>query len=116
MKREPQFPEEELQLRILRILDARPDASQREVAEALGISLGRINFCIRALIDKGWVKARTFKNSRQKSAYLYLLTPTGVRQKGRLAYRFLQRKLKEFDELQIEIQRLRLEISRQKGL
>lgn len=84
--------------------------SQRELAKALGMSLGKTNYCIRAVIEKGWVKARNFKNSSKKAAYLYQLTPSGIAAKGKITRRFLDRKLEEFERLEQEIQQLRTEV------
>ena len=102
---------DELRYRLLKLLMDQPNASQREVAASLGISVGKVNYCVRALIEKGLVKAQNFKNSRQKSAYLYLLTPSGVEQKLLLACEFLQRKLTEYDSLSAQIEQLRAEIA-----
>ncbi|WP_300971349.1 MarR family EPS-associated transcriptional regulator [Thiocapsa sp.] len=73
-----------------------PDATQRDLAKALGISLGSTNFCVRALIDQGWVKVRNFRRSDNKRAYAYLLTPQGIEAKARITARFLQRKRTEY--------------------
>jgi EPS-associated MarR family transcriptional regulator len=84
--------------------------SQRELAKELGMSLGKTNYCIRAVIEKGWVKARNFKNSSKKSAYLYQLTPSGIAAKGKITRRFLDRKLEEYERLEQEIEQLRAEV------
>jgi len=89
---------------------ARDDTlSQRDLAGRLGLSLGRVNFVVNSLIDKGLVKARRFKNSRNKLAYRYMLTPEGIREKIRVTRSFLQAKLHEFERLQQEIEVLRRE-------
>jgi EPS-associated MarR family transcriptional regulator len=95
--------------RLLKFLAARPEASQRELARELGVSLGKANYCLRALVEKGLVKARNFRNSRNKLAYLYVLTPTGVAEKARLTREYLQIKLREAEALQAEIEALREE-------
>jgi EPS-associated MarR family transcriptional regulator len=100
---------DEAHFRVLRLLAERPDASQRQLAAALGISLGKVNYCLQALLQKGWVKANNFANNRRKVAYRYLLTPSGLEAKARLTARFLQRKLAEYDALEREIAQLRAE-------
>ena len=90
---------DEAHFRVLRLLAERPDASQRQLAAALGISLGKVNCCIRALLQQGWVKA----NNRNKGDYRYLLTPSGIDAKARLTARFLKRKLDEYQALEREI-------------
>jgi EPS-associated MarR family transcriptional regulator len=102
--------DEELRLRILRLLTDSPDLSQRELAQRLGLSLGKTNYCLRALIDKGWVKVNNFRNSQNKLAYAYVLTPTGLIAKGSATSAFLRRKQREFLQLEMEIAQLRREI------
>jgi EPS-associated MarR family transcriptional regulator len=99
-----------IRYRILRTLEANPEISQRELARELGLSLGKTNYCLRAVIDKGWIKARNFKNSNNKSAYLYQLTPQGVAARTRITSRFLDRKIKEYEALEKEIADLRAEV------
>lgn len=101
---------EEAHYKLLRLLDQNPQASQREIAAELGISLGKVNYCLQALIEKGHVKAEDFKNSKNKAAYLYLLTPRGVKAKGKIAVRYLGRKLDEYEDLRVEIEQLRSEL------
>jgi len=101
---------DDVRYNLLKFLATNPGASQRDIARHLGISVGKVNYCIHALIDRGWLKVQNFKNSRQKSAYLYLLTPSGMDQKVSLAIRFLQRKLHEYDHLAHEIEALREEV------
>ena len=103
--------QEDTHFKVMRLIESRPEISQRELADELGVSLGKANYCLRALMDKGWVKARNFKNSNNKRAYAYLLTPKGIENKARISVRFLNRKLKEFDALKDEIDRLRDELS-----
>jgi EPS-associated MarR family transcriptional regulator len=102
--------DEELRLRILRLLTDSPDLSQRELALRLGLSLGKTNYCLRALIDKGWVKVNNFRNSQNKLAYAYVLTPYGIMAKASSTKDFLQRKQFEFEQLRSEISELRSEL------
>lgn len=85
--------------------------TQRELAEALGVSLGAANYCLKALVQKGWVKLENFQNNPKKLGYLYLLTPMGMAAKTRLTARFLRRKLAEYEVLKIEIERLKGEVN-----
>jgi len=92
--------------------NATPQAtSQRALAERLGVSVGKINYCLRAVIDKGWVKADNFRRADNKWAYSYLLTPSGMRAKVRMTRDFLGRKEREFEKLQAEIAALRAEVN-----
>jgi EPS-associated MarR family transcriptional regulator len=102
---------DEIHYRILRLLESRPDISQRQLAQALGVSLGKTNYCLQALVTKGWIKAENFKNSRNKIAYAYLLTPEGVNRKATMAVRFLKRKTAEFEAIKDELERLREEVA-----
>jgi MarR family transcriptional regulator, temperature-dependent positive regulator of motility len=101
---------EETRYRLLKYLAEHPDASQRDLASALGISLGKVNYCLRALVEKGLLKARNFRSSHRKSAYAYVLTPRGIEEKVQVTYAFLRRKLEEYDALAGEIQRLSAEV------
>ena len=100
---------DEMRYKLMRLLEAKPEMSQREVARELGISLGKANYCLRALVSKGWIKASNFKNSHNKAAYLYLLTPQGIEQKAQLTAEFLAIKLREYERLRIEIEQMRRE-------
>ncbi len=102
---------DEIHYRILRLLEAHPDMSQRQLAQALGVSLGKTNYCLQALVTKGWIKADNFKNSRNKIAYAYLLTPEGINRKATMAVRFLKRKTVEFEAIKDELERLREEVA-----
>ena len=102
--------DKEIHLKLLRHLAEKPQVSQRELAEHLGISLGKANYCLGALVDKGLVKARNFKNNANKRAYLYLLTPNGFREKAEISVRFLQRKIEEHEVLRAEIEELQNEL------
>lgn len=96
---------------LLQQIDHHRGASQRVLAEQLGVSVGKINYCIRAVIDRGWVKVNNFHRADNKWAYAYLLTPAGVTAKMRMARAFLQHKEREFEALQVEIARLRQELN-----
>jgi MarR family transcriptional regulator, temperature-dependent positive regulator of motility len=98
-------------LGVLRLLEASPSRTQRELAQELGISLGKTNYVLRALLRKGLVKARNFRDSPTKRGYAYLLTPKGLAAKAELTQRFLARKIQEYDALRLEIERLRMESS-----
>lgn len=101
---------DELDYELLRQLAEQPVAGQRGLASRLGVSVGKVNYCLRALVDKGWVKADNFRRSDNKWAYAYLLTPHGVTAKMQLAHAFLERKEREFERLQHEIAALRSEL------
>ena len=107
---------DEGRLRRMRILVDNPNASQRELAEVLGVSLGKVNYCIKALVGVGCVKTGNFARSRNKAGYAYLLTPKGVAEKAVLTKRFLDYKLKQYATLQAEIEQLRNEVGRQSEL
>ncbi|NBP38937.1 MAG: MarR family EPS-associated transcriptional regulator, partial [Betaproteobacteria bacterium] len=96
--------QEDTYFRVLRLLQANPDLTQRELAEQLGVSVGGLNYCLKALIDKGWVKMQNFSASKNKFGYVYLLTPSGLSEKARLTSSFLQRKLAEYEALKQEIE------------
>jgi EPS-associated MarR family transcriptional regulator len=106
---------EEFHYKLLRILQENPDLNQRELAQKIGISLGKTNYCLRALIEKGWVKAASFRRSENKVAYAYFLTPHGVEEKIRATAYFLRRKLAEYEALEKEIEQLRGEVKKSKG-
>ena len=101
---------EENHLKVLRLLEANPHLSQRDLAGALGVSLGKTNYCLKALLGKGFIKMQSFTKSPNKLAYAYLLTPTGIVEKAGLTVRFLARKVAEFDGLTLEIEALRAEV------
>ena len=104
---------QETHLKVLRHLEDNPDVTQRELAVALGISLGKTNYCLKALINKGLIKAKNFKNNANKSAYLYILTPKGIETKTRISVRFLQRKIEEYEALRQEIENLKTELDKE---
>jgi EPS-associated MarR family transcriptional regulator len=103
---------DEVRFKLLRLIEANPKMSQREVARELGISLGKVNYCLRSLVDIGWIKATNFKNSKNKIAYMYLLTPRGIEEKAGVTRRFLQRKMREYEELRGEIDRIGKDVGR----
>ena len=103
---------EERDLNALRLLQENPERSQRELAEALGVSLGAAHYCLRALVDRGWVKLENFQKSPNRLVYLYLLTPMGIAAKATLTAQFLQRKLDEYERLKAEIEILKVEAGR----
>lgn len=96
---------------MLKLLAERPEASQRQLSQALGVSLGKVNYCVKSLLDQGWIKASNFQNSNSKRAYVYLLTPSGIDAKARIASRFLKRKMDEYEALEQEIVRLKAEVA-----
>lgn len=98
---------------LLTLLQENPQLSQRDLAQRIGISLGKTNYCLNALIDRGWVKIHNFRNSRNKTAYLYKLTPAGLNEKVFVTRRFLARKLQEHADLTNEIEHLRREVELQ---
>ena len=104
--------QEDVHLRVMRLLEERPDTNQRMLARELGVSLGSVNFCLRALIERGLVKIYNFGHSRHKLGYMYRLTPQGIAEKSALTARFLIRKIKEYEALKIEIEALRVEVER----
>ncbi len=106
---------DEFRFKLLKLIEANPKMSQREVARELGISLGKINYCLRSLVEKGWIKATNFKNSNNKVAYMYFLTPRGIEEKAGVTTRFLHQRMREYDELRADIERIRREVSRHDG-
>ena len=101
---------DELRLRVLRALESNPELSQRQLAAELGVSLGGVNYALKALVERGFVKADNFRKSGSKVAYLYVLTPQGVAEKASLATAFLGRKLEEYEVLRQEIEALQGEV------
>lgn len=100
---------------LLRLLEAHPDYSQRQLARALGLSLGKTHYLLKALLAKGWVKAQNFRRSDQKLGYLYVLTPSGIRQRLSLTQAFLARKEQEYVRLRSQISALRKDLASQEG-
>lgn len=102
--------EEETRFKLLRLLQANPELSQRQLAEALGVSVGKINYSLRALLDRGLVKMRNFRDSQNKLAYAYYLTPKGAQERVRTTAAFLKRKMKEYEDIEREIEELKREV------
>ena len=102
----------ETDYRLLKLIETKPHLTQRDLAREMGVSLGKINYCLSALVAKGWVKARNFRSSRNKLGYAYLLTPRGIEQKAVLTVNFLHRKMAEFDALTEEIAQMQREVDR----
>ncbi|MGV8935014.1 MAG: MarR family EPS-associated transcriptional regulator [Gallionellaceae bacterium] len=97
---------EESHLKVLRLLELNPHINQRDLSKILGISLGKTNYCIKALLDKGLIKMQNFRNNQNKLAYIYFLTPAGVEEKARITVYFLKSKVQEFERLRVEIDEL----------
>ncbi len=102
--------DDDTRYRLLRLLTEHPNYSQRELASELGLSLGKTNYCLRALIERGWIKMQNFRSSENKLSYAYVLTPTGVMAKFRATADFLRRKQGEYARLEREIAELRSEV------
>ncbi len=100
----------EERLKLIKLIEENPAITQRELAQALGVSVGKTNYLIKALVEKGLVKMRNFKSSDNKARYLYYLTPKGMEEKVRLTYHFLRRKTEEYERLQREIEALRKDL------
>ena len=107
--------QEDTNFRLMQLLNDNPHLSQREMAKALGLSFGGINYCLNALIDKGLVKIHNFSQNQNKFGYAYLLTPSGISEKAVLTGSFLKRKLQEYEALKAEIKALKLEIDTENG-
>lgn len=105
--------QEDTYFRIMRLVEAQPDISQRDLAEKLGISLGALNYCLNALMDKGFVKLENFQNSKHKFKYAYILTPSGIAEKVSITGRFLKRKLQEYEALKAEIDSLKSQVRKE---
>lgn len=101
---------EDLHFRVLKLLQDKPDISQRDLAAQLGISHGKMNYCLNALMEKGLVKLQNFNNSQHRWRYAYVLTPTGLAEKAALTGRFLKRKIAEYEALKAEIEALKSEL------
>lgn len=102
--------QDEITYKLLKSIDEDPAQSQRDLSKSLGISLGKLNYCLKALMEKGLVKANSFCQSDNKGGYLYLLTPYGVDEKTRVTVRFLKRKMNEYELLEKEIAELQKEV------
>ena len=91
------------EFQILRIINKKPNSTQRQLANELGFSLGKLNYCLRALKEKGLVKIDNFKKNPSKFSYIYVLTPAGIAKKTKLTVNFMKRKMKEYEDLQMEL-------------
>jgi EPS-associated MarR family transcriptional regulator len=100
---------DEIRYKLLKLLEENPAISQRELARELGVSLGRVNYCVKALIERGLVKASNFRRSTDKRRYAYLLTPQGLEEKASVTLKFLRRKVQEHEALSAQIEELRRE-------
>ena len=100
---------EKTSYRVMQLLQENPDLTQPELAEKLGVSVRGVNYCLKALVDKGWVRMKNFAHSKNKFGYVYVLTPTGIAEKASITIRFLQRKMDEYETLKAEIEPLKSE-------
>ena len=100
---------DEIAYKLLKLIEAEPHLSQRDIAQKMGVSLGKTNYCLKALVDKGFIKLQNFYNNKKKSSYIYLLTPQGIEEKAAVTYRFLQRKINEYENIKQEIESLKVE-------
>ena len=100
---------QDIRLDLLRKLESNPQFTQRELSREMGVSLGKVNYCIKKLTEKGWVKLTNFSHNQNKMGYAYLLTPSGIEEKSRLTFSFLKRKIVEYEVLKKEINALKLE-------
>jgi len=103
------FLQDEITYKFLKIIENEPHLSQREIAQKMGVSLGKTNYCLKALLDKGFIKVRNFYKNKKKKAYIYFLTPNGIEEKAQVTYRFLQKKIDEYETIKIEIENLKSE-------
>ena len=99
----------DIQLDLLRKLEENPEYTQRKLSQEMGVSLGKVNYCMKKLIEKGLIKLSNFSHNQNKVNYIYLLTPKGIEQKSRLTFKFLAIKLKEYEVLKNEISKLKLD-------
>lgn len=107
--------QEDTYFRVMRILQENPDFTQRGLAEKLGVSVGGLNYCLKALMEKGLVKMKNFATSKSKFGYVYVLTPSGMAEKAAITHRFLQRKINEYKSLKAEIEVLKAEVANSSG-
>lgn len=101
--------QDEITYKLLKTIENEPHLSQREIARKMGVSLGKTNYCLKALLDKGYIKVRNFYKNKKKKAYIYILTPNGMEEKAQVTYRFLQRKINEYESIKAEIESLKTE-------
>lgn len=100
---------DEIAYKLLKLIESEPHLSQREIAQEMGVSLGKTNYCLKALVDKGFIKLQNFYNSKKKTSYIYFLTPQGIEEKAAVTYRFLRRKINEYEDIKQEIESLKIE-------
>lgn len=112
MSKRRDLEHENIRFKVLRMLEGDPSLSQRQIAERLGISLGAVNYCLRALVEKGLIKLSRFREAEDKRRYAYLLTPAGIAEKARLTQGFIARKMQEYAAIRAEIEALRQELER----
>ena len=105
--------DQELEYKVLKLLEQQPDLTQRQLAEALGVSLGKTHYLVKSLIEVGWVKLDNFQKSNNKWGYVYLLTPKGIVEKSMITTRFLRKKQTEYNKLRQEIAQLKEEVRHQ---
>lgn len=115
MTNAPRIPPEAWRLQVLKLLQANPSLSQRQLAERLGVSLGKANYCLRALVEKGLVKLGKFSRNPNKGQYAYILTPAGLEEKTRITLGFLKRKEAEFEAIRREIEVLKVDLESNKA-
>ncbi len=102
---------DELHYKIIKLVEGNPNISQRELAKQLGVSLGKANYCLKAIMKVGLIKIRNFRNNQNKLSYAYILTPKGIEQKAAITARFLKSKQKDYDELKKEIETLKKDLA-----
>jgi EPS-associated MarR family transcriptional regulator len=102
--------EQGIHYRLLKMLSKEPNVTQRDMAKRMGISLGKMNYCVTELAAKGWIKIIRFKSAGNKTPYTYLLTPKGLEEKARMTLSFLKRKLAEYEEIKKQIRELHYEV------
>jgi EPS-associated MarR family transcriptional regulator len=102
--------QEDTNFRVMRLLEGNPDLTQRELAQRLGISVGSLNYCLKALMQKGLVKMKNFAKSKNKFGYVYVLTPSGMAERAAITQRFLRRKIEEYESLKAEIDALKQDL------
>ena len=107
---------DEITYKLLKMIENEPHLSQREIAQKMGVSLGKTNYCLKALVDKGFIKLQNFYNNKKKSAYIYFLTPKGIEEKAEVTYRFLQKKIEEYESIKVEIEGLKNEAALTKAV
>jgi EPS-associated MarR family transcriptional regulator len=106
----------DIRLDLLRRLESNPEYTQRELSQEMGVSLGKVNYCMKKLTEKGLIKLTNFTHNPNKMGYVYLLTPSGVEEKTRLTFSFLKRKIKEYEMLKEEISKLKQDAEKLKSL